>query len=66
MNPVHVLGEVPDLVERVPHGKLEIALGRAGRESELDFDEVFCWRGERDGVGSGLRGRLNKQKEQSG
>src|SRR5258708_38702708 len=59
-DPVYVLSEVADLVERMPHWELEIALCRTGRQHDLNLRELFSRRRQRDRVGhggSGLRGR---------
>ncbi len=49
-DPVHVLGEVADLIQRVPHGKLEFTLCATWGQDDLDFDEMLFGRGERDCV----------------
>ena len=41
LNPVYELGEVADLIKGVPDWKLEIALGGAWGQGDLDLDNVL-------------------------
>ena len=54
-HPVHVLGEITNLVKGIPHGKLQFALSGTGWQDDLHFDEMLLGRRESDGVTDGSR-----------
>jgi hypothetical protein len=48
--PIHELREVAHLIESVPDGKLEVAIGAPGRKKDLHLDQVLLPKVKDDGV----------------
>src|ERR1700723_2222836 len=49
-DPVHVLGEVANLIERIPDGKLYLALRRSCGQDDLNFYQMMLGICERDSI----------------
>jgi hypothetical protein len=52
-DPVHVLGEVADLIKGIPNGELEFVFVSARRDLDRDPDEMALGVGERNSVANG-------------
>ena len=63
VNPVYVLGEVADLIESVPHRKLEFSLGGACGKDDLDFDQMLFGRSQGNFVGHARGLRFGERRE---
>src|SRR6202044_3559918 len=50
-NPIHVLGEIADLIQRVPDWKLKLAICGPGRKCDLNFSQMLFGRQQRNRVG---------------
>ena len=57
MNPIHILRKVAHLIERVPHGQLQVALGRTGSEVDRDMNFVGEKISKRNRILNGRCGR---------
>jgi hypothetical protein len=58
------LCEIPDLIDSVPHGQLQVSLSSAGRQIDLNFDQVPFWGCEINGVGDvgGVGGTCGQER----
>src|SRR5258708_4394697 len=65
-NPVNVLRELADLVQRVPYWKLQLSFLRAFCQHDLHLDQVLVWIRQGDCVvcyGIGRRERDDRQQQ---
>ena len=54
-NPIHVLREIPDLVQGIPHRQLQLTSRMTRGKKYLHVSEVLFGIGERDGVSNSRR-----------
>ncbi len=65
-HPVHVLGKVAHLIDRVPDGKLQLALGRTLRKKYLDLDQMTVRVDQGNGVVGNGGGARKSEREKQG
>src|SRR5580692_5232419 len=65
-DPVHVLGEVANLIECIPDGKLYLALRRSCGQDDLNFYQMMFGICERDSIfGRGTATRQSEPEQQN-
>src|ERR1700693_3309170 len=65
-DPVHVLSEVANLIERIPDGKLQLALRRSCGQDDLNFYQMMFGICERDSIfGRGSATRQSEPEQQN-